>query len=143
VCGKEISRTKTMLPALGPDMKATEKAAEPSMEGSACVGWKPGTTVTACTRCGEVASTVIHKVETRPAMKTGSWSYENGTLDVTCAAADWPSAKVSDYLAQAGFYGYAGTLNGNDCLRSPALSPRKRAAVPSYPRTGTKPCLFP
>ena len=119
VCGAEISRTKITLPALGHDMKTTETAAEPVMEGGVCVGWKAGSTVTACTRCGEVASTVIHKVETRPAMKTNDWSCEDGILTVTCAVADWPAAKVSDYLAQAGFYGYAGTLNGNDCYTVP------------------------
>ena len=119
VCGKEISRTKTTLPALGHDMKTTEKAAEPIMEGGACVGWKPGTTVTACTRCGEVESTVTHQVATQPAMETGTWSYKGGSLTVTCAMADWPNAKVSDYLAKAGFYGYAGTLNGKDCYKVP------------------------
>ena len=71
-------------------------------------------------------------------MKTGSWSYENGTLDVSCAAADWPSAKVSDYLAQAGFYGYAGTLNGNDCYTVPGTFSAKEGGSTVISENGDK-----
>ena len=115
-CGAEMSRTKKTDPQKGYDMHTTEVEAEPIIEDGRCVGWKPGATVTACSRCDEQTA-VIHPVETRPAMDIDGWTYRDGTLSVTCNVTDrWKGATVAGYLAGAGFRGYAGNPDDITCF---------------------------
>ena len=115
-CHEELSRTPKTIPMTGHDMHTTETPAQPIMEDGRCVGWKPGETVTACSRCDE-KTVETHPVETQPAVDAVTWSYREGTLSVSMQLTDvWESATVADYLAKAGFYGYAGTLDDDTCF---------------------------
>ncbi len=97
-------------------MHTTEVEAEPIIEDGRCVGWKPGATVTACSRCDEQTA-VIHPVETRPAMDIDGWTYRDGTLSVTCNVTDrWKGATIAGYLTGAGFRGYAGNPDDITCF---------------------------
>ncbi len=119
VCGEELSRVGKTVPKLGHDWHVTQTDAEPIMKNGKCVGWKPASKVTACSRCEE-KTVETYPVDTAPAMNDDSWTLKDGTLSAVCAyTGPWGDGTVTDFLGGAGFFGYAGTLGESDCFTVP------------------------